>query len=149
MAHASCCSKVIIFGGYPGHILNFQSAKSDASSSSIRLRHFVFCANFCYLLYIVCCIKYPGDRSHDMLSSSLPNDGHYHTGDKWYASDHSEDVKHIPHVNDKSHVYCGSQFLPWETGRILEKHLTVLVKVFKANANYSFWMISHKYWEHY
>ena len=77
--------------------------------------------------------------------SSLPNDDHYHSGDKWYASDHAADVKHLrrgktKYVNDKSHVYivyCGSQFL-WWTGRKLEKHLTVLVKIFKANKNHVF-----------
>ena len=80
--------------------------------------------------------------------SSLLNDDHYHSGDKWYtASDHAADVKHLrrgktKHVNDKSHVYCGSQFL-WWTGRKLEKHLTVLVKIFKAHKNYVLWMICH------
>ena len=82
--------------------------------------------------------------------SSLPNDDHYHSGDKWYASDHAADVKHLrrgktKHVNDKSHVYCGSQFL-WWTGRKLEKHLTVLVKIFKAHKNRVLWMICHILW---
>ena len=41
------------------HILNFQSTKSDTSSTSIELCHFVFCATlncaiFCSLLYFKC-----------------------------------------------------------------------------------------------
>ena len=61
MAHASCCSRVIILGGQPGHLLNFQSTKSKTSSTSIELRHFVFCANincaiFCKLLYVIAVI---------------------------------------------------------------------------------------------
>ena len=55
MLEAFCCSGVIILLFYYT-LLNFESAKSETSSDSIRLQRFVFCANsnsaiFCKHLY--------------------------------------------------------------------------------------------------
>ena len=46
MPQASSCSRDIEFDGEPGHLLTFQSNKYDTSSTSIRMRHFVFAPLF-------------------------------------------------------------------------------------------------------
>ena len=118
----------------------YYNPRATGSLHHFMLKFFSNCAILCKQLYIVCAVSNILGIAHMICC-------HHHclmmVIITQVISDTLPIIPIIPHVDDKSPVYCGSQFLPWETGRILEKLLTVLVKVFKANANYSFWMISH------